>query len=152
MNRGTRRSLLLTVFALWLAALGLAADLSAQAAVPSVAPPAGVRAGVEVQVIERILQPVVENACRYARGLVRVGVTTDARGVALEVVDDGPGVEPADAEEIFEPGVRGPAADGCSGAGLGLPLARRLARAAGGEVEALAVPGGGRFVIRLPAA
>ncbi len=43
MNRGTRRSLLLTVFALWLAALGLAADLSAQAAVPSVAPPAGVR-------------------------------------------------------------------------------------------------------------
>lgn len=113
---------------------------------------AGVRAGVEVQVIERILQPIVENACRYAETLVRVGVTSDDRGVALEVVDDGPGVPDADLEVIFEPGVRGPSADGRSGAGLGLPLARRLARAAGGDVEALPATGRGSFVVRLPAA
>lgn len=113
---------------------------------------AGVRAGVEVQVIERILQPIVENACRYAQALVRVGVTSDDRGVALEVIDDGPGVPDADLEVIFEPGVRGATADGRSGAGLGLPLARRLARAAGGDVEALPATGRGTFVVRLPAA
>jgi len=118
-------------------------------------PPApGARAGVEGQVIERILQPVVENACRYARALVRVAVTVDARGVALEVVDDGPGVPAADVEAIFEPGVRGAHAGGPddTGAGLGLSLSRRLARAAGGDVEARAADGRGCFVVRLPAA
>ncbi len=110
------------------------------------------RAGVEVQVIERILQPILENACRYAQALVRVGITTDDRGVAVEVVDDGPGVPATDIEVIFEPGVRGPSADGRSGAGLGLTLARRLARAAGGDVEAVPATGRGCFVVRLPAA
>lgn len=113
---------------------------------------AGARAGVEVQVIERILQPIVENACRHARAVVRVAVTVDERGVALEVVDDGTGVPDADVEAIFEPGVRGPSAAGEPGAGLGLSLSRRLARAAGGDVEALAAAGRGRFVVRLPAA
>lgn len=118
------------------------------------APDAGVRAGVEVQVIERILQPIVENACRYARAVVRVAVTVDERGVALEVVDDGPGVSDADVEAIFEPGVRGSSAESRpdAGAGLGLSLSRRLARAAGGDVEALASVGRGRFVVRLPPA
>ena len=118
------------------------------------APRTGARAGVEVQVIERILQPIVENACRYARALVRVAVTVDERGVALEVVDDGPGVPDAERESIFEPGVRGAAeGDGrATGAGLGLSLSRRLARAAGGDVEALAAADRGRFVVRLPAA
>lgn len=117
------------------------------------APRTGARAGVEVQVIERILQPVVENACRYARALVRVAVTVDDRGVALEVVDDGPGVPDDELEAIFEPGVRGSSPDGRgAGAGLGLSLSRRLARAAGGDVEAPAASESGRFVVRLPAA
>jgi nitrogen-specific signal transduction histidine kinase len=56
--------------------------------------------------------------------------------------DDGGGVAPADAERIFEPGV-----SGTGGAGLGLPLARRLARAAGGDVLVV----DGHFELRLPA-
>jgi len=118
------------------------------------APGGGVRAGVEVQVIERILQPIVENACRHARALVRVAVAADERGVALEVVDDGPGVPTGELEAIFEPGVRGSSEDrlGGGGAGLGLPLSRRLARAAGGDVEAFAGDGRGCFVVRLPSA
>jgi signal transduction histidine kinase len=120
---------------------------------PSIESP---RAGVEPEVIERILQPVIENACRHGLGEVRVGVTTENGDVAVNVVDDGPGVSPGDREHIFEPGVRtgtgnGGGTAGAGGAGLGLPLARRLARAAGGDV--LAEPGsGGRFLIRLPSA
>jgi signal transduction histidine kinase len=67
------------------------------------------------------------------------------------VIDDGPGLTPDEVESVFEPGVRGSAANGSSGAGLGLALARRLARAAGGEVLAEATPSGGRFTARLPA-
>jgi signal transduction histidine kinase len=52
---------------------------------------------------------------------------------------------------VFEPGVRGTAANGAPGAGLGLTLARRLARVAGGDVVAEGSAAGGRFVARLPA-
>ncbi len=122
------------------------------------------RAGVNPEVIERILHPVVENACRHGRGDVRIGVTTDAGDVAVTVADDGPGVPEAERERIFEPGARigggdrggnggggggGGGRDG--GAGLGLPLARRLARAAGGDVHADSAAGG-HFTIRLPSA
>jgi signal transduction histidine kinase len=115
------------------------------------------RADVEPEVIERILHPVIENACRHGRGEVRVGVTAENGDVTVTVADDGPGVSETDRERIFEPGVRVADVEGDrgsmppAGAGLGLPLARRLARAAGGDVHA--EPGlGGRFTIRLPSA
>ena len=112
----------------------------------------GARAGVELEVIERILHPVVENACRHGSGEVRVGISVRDGEVAVTVADDGPGVPPDDWERIFEPGVRvGDGNGSAGGAGLGLPLARRLARAAGGDVRADA-GAGGRFTIRLPSA
>jgi two-component system OmpR family sensor kinase len=111
-----------------------------------------VRVGVDQDLAERILHPVVENACRYARSTVRVAVAREGSTVLFSVDDDGPGVEDAEQETIFEPAVRGSAGrSASSGAGLGLSLARRLARAASGDV--VARPGGrGRFVVRLPAA
>lgn len=113
----------------------------------------GTRAGVESQVIERILQPIVENACRYARSWARVAVTSDTRVVTLEVLDDGPGVADGEEELIFEPGVRGSAGGPDSaGAGLGLSLSRRLARAAGGDVQVRSFEGRGHFDVRLPVA
>jgi len=113
----------------------------------------GLRAGVEADVVERILQPVLENACRYARSRVRVAVGARDGAIAVDVRDDGPGVAQGEEERIFEPGARGSAAGGApEGAGLGLALSRRLARAAGGDVTATPDPGGGRFTIRLPGA
>ncbi len=108
------------------------------------------RLGVDTDLAERILQPVVENACRYGRELVQVGIARGRGGVVYAVEDDGPGVSPDELERIFEPGVRGAAGSG-AGAGLGLALARRLARSAGGDVEAIADGPGGRFLVRLPA-
>jgi two-component system, OmpR family, sensor kinase len=97
-----------------------------------------------------LLVPLITNAIRYGRSNVRVSVSRDGEAVAFRVTDDGPGLEPDEVDTVFEPGVRGTAANGAPGAGLGLTLARRLARVAGGDVVA-EDGSGGRFVVRLPA-
>ena len=113
-------------------------------------PPRPIRIGVESEFAERILQPVFENACRYGETSVRVGIERVGSSVRYSVVDDGPGVDDTELERIFQPGVRGRAANG-TGSGLGLSLARRLAESVAGEIEAVADAAGGRFVVRLPA-
>ena len=52
--------------------------------------------------------------------------------VDILVTDDGPGLPDRDAEDLFRAGVRGPDSQG---AGLGLPLALRVARVLGGDVN-----------------
>ncbi|WP_187369343.1 sensor histidine kinase [Baekduia soli] len=118
-----------------------------------VAPPRTAQAhvGVDAEVVARIVAPVLDNAGRFAR--TRVTITTVDRdgGVAIVVDDDGPGVGGDDPERAFEPGVQLADDNGHRGSGLGLPLARRLARAAHGDVRVEDGPGdGARFVIELP--
>jgi signal transduction histidine kinase len=118
-----------------------------------------IRLGVDTQVAERVLAPLLENSCRHASSIVRIGIKRQDGAVVFTVHDDGPGIAPADVEHIFQPGWTGAPANGT---GLGLPLARRLARAAGGDVELAANGGdgaqgtsrlrGARFSVRLPAA
>lgn len=105
----------------------------------------------EPEVVRRALAPLLDNARRHARSRVVLEVSADEHRVRLEVRDDGPGINPVGADRLFEPGVRDPGT-GSEGAGLGLPLARRLARSCGGDVTVETVhPGGGRFVLDLPA-
>lgn len=101
-------------------------------------PPQPLKVGVDLDFGERVLQPVIENACRYGRSRVSVSVARSDGTVAYLVQDDGPGVAEDEREAIFEPGSRGHAgsADGTFGAGLGLALARRLARSVAGDVVA----------------
>ncbi|WP_416959365.1 sensor histidine kinase [Streptomyces sp. Agncl-13] len=109
-------------------------------------------AGVPPALLERIVSPLLTNACRYAHSSVTVRAYRAPDGVRVDVIDDGPGVPPRFAGQLFEPGQRTDPGDGHSGAGLGLPLAQRLARSAGGEVTY--DPGhapGARFVVSLPA-
>ena len=103
----------------------------------------------DADVVRRALAPLVENARRHARGHVVLELSGDAHLVRLAVRDDGPGLDPALGERAFEPGVRGAGENG-DGVGLGLPLARRLARSCGGDVVAGPGPGG-CFVLELPA-
>jgi signal transduction histidine kinase len=112
------------------------------------------RVASDSDLVERILVPVIENACRYGRSSVKISTASRDGTVTYTVLDDGPGVGASEAERIFEPGVRGTAsangAAGFHGAGLGLPLARRLARAARGDVEAHPDGQGGHFTVVLP--
>jgi signal transduction histidine kinase len=111
-----------------------------------------IRVGVDEDVVERILQPLVENACKYGSRYVTVSIARRGTSVVFVVEDDGPGIAEGEEETIFDPGIRGTASlsDG-DGAGLGLALARRLARAAAGDVHAEQASGG-RFVVTLPRA
>jgi two-component system, OmpR family, sensor kinase len=108
------------------------------------------RVGVERDLAERIIQPVLENACRYAKSIVSIDIDRNGPAVRYAISDDGPGVEEDERERIFEPGVRGSAANG-DGSGLGLALARRLAASVAGEIEVDSASAGGRFLVRLPA-
>jgi signal transduction histidine kinase len=107
-------------------------------------------AGVPAEIVERILTPILENAGRYAATGVTVTVEPVDRSVQIIVADDGPGIPSGLEEAVFEPGRRGDPRDGHDGAGLGLALARRLARAVGGEVTVAPVSRGARFVVALP--
>jgi signal transduction histidine kinase len=115
-------------------------------------PGAPLRVGVDPELAARTLQPVVENAVRYGRAHVRLSVARNGTRVVFLVEDEGPGVHVDEREVIFVGGHRGAAGqDGdVDGAGLGLALARRLARAASGDVEALSSEDGGRFAVSLP--
>ncbi|MEU0966049.1 HAMP domain-containing sensor histidine kinase [Streptomyces sp. NPDC005917] len=113
----------------------------------------GVEAGVAPALLERIVSPLLANAARYARSDVNVAVRRVPGTVRIDVVDDGPGVPEAFVGELFQPGRRADDGDGHDGAGLGLPLARRLARSVGGDVsyDPAHTPGA-RFTVSLPAA
>lgn len=116
-------------------------------------PPGPLRIGVDGDLAERILEPIVENACRYGRSHVRIRLARASGRVLVSVEDDGAGVLDDERETIFEPGTRGSAGStNGGGAGLGLALARRLARSASGDVEAVEHQSGAVFAIRLPAA
>ncbi|OZD37077.1 hypothetical protein CH252_33725 [Rhodococcus sp. 06-1477-1B] len=108
---------------------------------------------IDVGRIEQILSNVLDNAGRFtpSGGTIRVAVGRDTHAF-VTVDDEGPGVAEADRERIFERLVRlNSARDRASGGvGLGLSIARTLARAHGGELVCLAGPSGARFRLTLP--
>jgi signal transduction histidine kinase len=104
-------------------------------------------AGVAEPLLVRTLVPVLQNAMRFARARVDVSTEISSDGLHLLIADDGPGLGEL-GERAFEPGVRGDLDS--DGAGLGLPLARRLARACGGDVTARPCLNGAVLDVRLP--
>lgn len=103
--------------------------------------------------VGRILRNLIDNALRHAPAGTEVVVSTvtDAEAVVVTVTDAGPGFPPGADSKVFERFAwldpARPRAGG--GTGLGLPIARELARLSGGEVE-LVEGEGGRIRLRLP--
>jgi two-component system heavy metal sensor histidine kinase CusS len=99
---------------------------------------------------------LVDNAIRHTPegGHIRVQVERrDEGAVVVSVADDGSGIPAEELERIFEPYHRVRVVGGRSGpgAGLGLPLAREIARAHGGDLLVESEPGrGSTFRVRLP--
>ncbi|MFE9040710.1 sensor histidine kinase [Streptomyces sp. NPDC007818] len=103
--------------------------------------------------VARVIGNLLDNAQRHARTVVAVQVRAEGAWVVLRVDDDGPGVPEADRERVFERFVRLDDARSRDegGAGLGLAIARDIARAHGGDLTLTEAPSGGaRFEFRLP--
>ena len=101
----------------------------------------------------QILVNLIGNAVRYSPPGGMVWIRTEREGdlVAIVVADQGKGIAPEDQSRIFDKFERvDPAEPG--GTGLGLYIARRLARAMGGDIAVDSAPGqGARFTLTLPA-
>ena len=101
------------------------------------------------------ISALIENALRFtsAGGEVLLTGTRDGDEIVIRVDDAGPGIPLPERETVFRPFARLEAGRESEGNGLGLPLARAAAIAAGGSLQALAAPtGGARLELRLPAA
>jgi signal transduction histidine kinase len=96
---------------------------------------------------------LIDNAARHATTVVQVSLQTSPRVVELTVDDDGPGIDIADRDRIFE---RFSRLDDArtrdeGGAGLGLAVVRSTAERAGGMVTVGQAPiGGARFTVSFP--
>jgi two-component system sensor histidine kinase MprB len=96
--------------------------------------------------VARILDALLENAIAYGPDGQTIRLHVADRRV--EVHDEGPGPAPGEEEVVFARFHRGAAArDGPAGTGLGLPIARELARRWGGDVALTATPSGGRAIV-----
>ena len=102
--------------------------------------------------VVRVLRNLLANAGRHARSRITLetGVTGDAAWV--RVANDGPPVPRDQQERIFEPFARvdGARSKGSGGAGLGLTIARGIARAHGGDLTLEPQSDGASFVFQLP--
>lgn len=104
--------------------------------------------------IQRLVANLVENALRHGgNDGVEIVTAQDGNHVALEILDRGPGIPPADAERMLQPFTRLDAARGGAGTGLGLAIVDRIARSHGAAVRLLPRDGGGlRARIEFPLA
>ena len=106
--------------------------------------------GQEPAVIQ-ILVNLIGNAIRHSPdgGTVHLAFDQTPATASVTVSDEGPGIEPADQQRIFERFERVEPKEG--GTGLGLAISRRLARSMGGDVTLESAPGqGARFTLTLP--
>ena len=114
---------------------GHAVDIKGTLAQPYVGRPLALR---------RCLTNLVENAIRYG-GRATIELEDTAKQVVVRIVDDGPGMPDEELERAFEPFYRGERSRSreTGGTGLGLGIARNIARAHGGELVLKNRPGGG---------
>jgi two-component system OmpR family sensor kinase len=116
--------------------------------------PGGAEVHVDEGRITQIVTNLLDNARRHTPAGGTLGVTVEHNDTEalLTVRDSGPGIPDGDRERIFDRLVRldDARARDSGGAGLGLPIARALARAHGGELAYLPGQPGGAFQLRLP--
>jgi signal transduction histidine kinase len=103
--------------------------------------------------LKRVLVNLVTNAVNYG-GSALVRLSTDPEKiVVVEIEDDGPGIPPGELDRVFEPFHRGEPSRNreTGGVGLGLPIARNIMRAHGGDVTIVNRPtGGAKATVTLP--
>jgi two-component system, OmpR family, osmolarity sensor histidine kinase EnvZ len=94
--------------------------------------------------LRRAIGNLVDNALRHAGEPVEVALRREGASIVIEVLDRGPGIPADQAERLKRPFTRlDEARGGSGGAGLGLAIVARVARAHGGRLELAARTGGG---------
>jgi signal transduction histidine kinase len=105
---------------------------------------------------EQLVTNLLSNAVKYGAGHpieVRVNHDRTADLAHLEIIDGGPGIEPAMADKIFEPFQRAISMEPIPGMGLGLYVVKMIVEGHGGRVAVDSQPGhGSRFIVDLPCA
>jgi signal transduction histidine kinase len=105
----------------------------------------------DATLLKQLVGNLLDNAIRHARagGVVTASVARNDGTIAIRISDDGEGIAPEHRERIFHRFVR---FDGRpQGAGLGLPIARRIAEAHGGALTLESTgPEGSCFAVLLP--
>ncbi|AKH44108.1 signal transduction histidine kinase [Altererythrobacter atlanticus] len=121
-------------FEIWVSEMG--------GSIASVAGPA-VLASVDSDRLRRALAALIENALRHSqRGVaITINSSVSAECAAISVIDNGPGLDFAQANHLFERFHRGETRG--EGSGLGLSLVHALVQAHGGRTELTPNPGGG---------
>jgi Signal transduction histidine kinase len=109
--------------------------------------------------LRSVLRNVIFNAASYSpdEETVEIRLSDDGRYISMLVTDKGPGIDPSYAEKIFDPYTPSEVRpNGHKGAGVGLSVARAIARAYGGDIRVFPRNAGGqkahggKFEIRLP--
>ncbi len=114
--------------------------------------PPGVIFEFDPERLSQALANILDNAVKYtpAGGHIRLRLSAAGGMAQIELEDDGPGLDPADREKIWDRLYRG-RHGGTRGMGLGLSLVRAIVLAHGGMVQAANRPqGGARFLLQLP--
>lgn len=100
------------------------------------------------QVVVNLVKNAADAIGSDREGRIVLGVSEQGKTATLYVEDDGPGVPEAAQDKLFAPFY---STKGEKGLGLGLDIARRIARDHGGDLVLDQAPGrGARFVLRLP--
>ena len=110
--------------------------------------------GANAEALTAAVHNLVENAVKYGPEGQTVRVSArraEGRETVIEVADEGPGIAAQDRQRIFEPFYRAEdvRTGGTPGTGLGLSVAREIARAHGGELELVESSSGKGATFRL---
>ena len=89
-------------------------------------------------VIAEIVANLLENAFKYAKKDAEIGIAFTSRGLCI--FDEGDKIRKSESEKIFQKGFRGSASRKKDGTGVGLFLARKLAKQIGGDLKLLEKP------------
>jgi two-component system sensor histidine kinase GlrK len=101
-----------------------------------------------------IIDNLISNAVRYSPDLghIKIRTSDDKSRYIIEVIDNGPGLDKADQEKLFDPFYRGTNLHKSliSGSGLGLAITKDLVEIHGGSIELAPSSQGAHFIVTLP--
>ncbi len=127
---------------------GVTVDLSIEPKVPP--------ALFDDDAVSQILENLMDNAEKHTRSIadrwLKITLEMDGGNVLVRVADNGPGISRHERKGLFRPFDRPVSSDRTPGLGLGLALARSLARAQGGELDYVPADAGATFVLTVPKA